>query len=64
MKKLTDLYKQYFDLTTENFNIQEERKCWPAHNIADYEGMVARVNQLSPLIRKTRAEIERLEGLI
>jgi hypothetical protein len=62
MKKLIDLYKKYFDLTTERFNIENDKKNWPLG--WKYEHFVARVNEIYFEVQKLRSEILRLESLL
>ena len=62
MKKLTELYQAYFKVTTESFNIGNDRKHWPVG--MNYAGMVTRENQIHFEVAKLRAEITRLESLL
>lgn len=59
MKKIIELYQEYFDAQEELYKIQQDRNNWPEG--WDYSDMVKRVNELNPLTRLLSRQIRRVE---
>lgn len=61
MKKLSELYITYFQLTEERYAIENDKANWPKFGIADYKAMVTRVNQIYFDVRRVAQKIEKIE---
>jgi tRNA C32,U32 (ribose-2'-O)-methylase TrmJ len=61
MKKLNELYKRYFELQEELFEIQYSKDNWPKYMITSYEEMVNRVNHRNREVRLLALEIDSLK---